>query len=85
MKSKQIHAPAPATSLDFFGRLKWIDGRPLLDTIEPYRRRLFTDALDTLGPEGRPRYNLVLAGSRIRATGTTLANRQTGGLMHDKI
>ncbi len=27
-----ITAPAP---LDFFGQLKWIDGRPLLDTIEP--------------------------------------------------
>jgi hypothetical protein len=64
MKRKRTHAPAPATvtSLDFFGRLKWIDGRPLLDTIESYRRRLFTKALDTFGPDGRPLYNLVLAG-----------------------
>lgn len=27
--------------LAFFARLKWIDGRPLLPTIEPYRRQLF--------------------------------------------
>jgi len=26
------------TSLQFFGALKWLDFRPLLDTIEPYRR-----------------------------------------------
>ena len=40
--------------LEFFGRLRWIDGRPLLDTIEPYRRELFTKALDTFEPDGRP-------------------------------
>jgi hypothetical protein len=63
MKSKRIHAPpAMATSLDFFGRLRWIDGRPLLDTIEPYRRELFTKALDTFEPDGRPRFNLVVCG-----------------------
>ena len=64
MKRKRTHAPAPATatSLDFFGRLRWIDGRPLLDTIEAYRREVFTKALDTFEPAGRPRYNLVLAG-----------------------
>ena len=62
MKRKRTHAPAPATSLDFFGRLRWIDGRPLLDTIEAYRREVFTKALDSFEPAGRPRYNLVLAG-----------------------
>src|SRR5215475_12302029 len=50
------------TSLQFFGALRWLDGRPLLDTIEPYRRTLFTQALDEVGAGGRPRYNLVLAG-----------------------
>jgi len=50
------------TSLEFFGHLKWIDGKPLLETIEQYRRRLFTAALDTVEPDGRPRYNMVLAG-----------------------
>src|SRR6266446_554708 len=49
------------TSLQFFGALRWLDGKPLLDTVEEYRRELFTRALDTTA-DGRPRYNLVLAG-----------------------
>ena len=62
---------AAITSLQFFSKLKWIDGRPLIDTIEPYRQRLFTLALDTtrtgilagiFGGTPRPAYNLVLAG-----------------------
>ena len=44
------------TAPQFFSRLKWLDGRPLLQTIEPYRLRLFTQALDST------QYNLVLAG-----------------------
>lgn len=52
----------PVTSLAFFSRLRWIDGRPLLDTIEPYRRHLFTSALDTFRPDGTPVFNLVLSG-----------------------
>jgi hypothetical protein len=51
--------PSP---LDFFAHLHWLDGRPLLDTIEPYRRELFIQALWTLRPDGRLRHNLVLAG-----------------------
>jgi hypothetical protein len=50
------------SSLEFFASLSWIDGRPLLDTIEPYRRDLFTKALDEYDELGEPRYNLVLAG-----------------------
>ena len=50
------------TSLQFFEKLVWLDGKPLLDTIEPYRQRLFTQALDTVGPDGWPIYNMVLAG-----------------------
>ena len=46
----------------FFSHLKWIDGRPLLDVIEPYRRKIFMDALYTFDAEGTPRYNLVLSG-----------------------
>jgi hypothetical protein len=53
---------APPTSLEYFSHLKWIDGRPLLDTIEPYRRELFTLALDTYRPDGVPMCNMVLAG-----------------------
>jgi hypothetical protein len=53
---------ASPTSLEYFKHLKWIDGRPLLDTIEPYRRALFTRALDTFRPDGVPACNMVLAG-----------------------
>ena len=51
--------PSP---LDFFAHLKWLDGRPLLDTIEPYRRELFMRALYEFNDDGTPRYNLMLAG-----------------------
>ncbi len=52
-----------ATSLAFFGELKWIDGKtPLLDTIQPYRRRLFSRALDAYREDGTPVYNLVVSG-----------------------
>ena len=48
--------------LDFFAHLRWLDGRPLLDTIEPYRRAALNDALFSLEPDGRPKYNLVGVG-----------------------
>jgi phage terminase large subunit-like protein len=59
------------TSLQFLDRLTWLDGRPLLDTIEPYRRRIFELALDTYGPDGRPKYGTVLAG-RAKKNGKSL-------------
>ena len=52
----------PPTSLEYFSHLRWIDGTPLLDTIEPYRREIFTRALDTFRPDGVPVVNFVLAG-----------------------
>ena len=52
-------APSP---LDFFARLKWLDGRPLLDTMEPYRRRFMERALYTIRDDGAPLYNFVLSG-----------------------
>ena len=52
-------APHP---LDFFGELVWIDGRPLLDTIEPYRRQILVDVLWTFGDDGAPQFNLALCG-----------------------
>jgi phage terminase large subunit-like protein len=52
-------APHP---LDFFAELVWIDGRPLLDTIEPYRRQILVDVLWTFGDGGEPNYNLALCG-----------------------
>jgi len=44
------------------GLLRWIDGSPLVAHIEPYRAKLFTLALDTFEPDGRPRYNLIVCG-----------------------
>ena len=48
--------------LDFFSHLVWINGRPLLDTIEPYRRTILRDVLFSFEPDGSPRYNLALCG-----------------------
>jgi phage terminase large subunit-like protein len=53
-----IEAPHP---LDFFDRLVWLDGRPLLATIEPYRREIFTQALHSFD-DGRPTYTMALCG-----------------------
>lgn len=52
-------APHP---FEFFGKLKWLDERPLMDTIEPYRRRLFEEALYTFRADGTPQFNMVLSG-----------------------
>jgi hypothetical protein len=54
-----LGAPHP---LDFFGELVWIDGRPLLDTIEPYRRQIFEDVLWTFDHAGAPVYSMTLNG-----------------------
>lgn len=56
---------APADSvhpLEFFSKLVWLDGRPLLDTIEEYRRQIFSSVLYEFDADGRPRYNLALCG-----------------------
>jgi hypothetical protein len=50
------------TSLQFFSHLKWLDGRPLLDTIEEYRQSIFRQVLDSFDAQGRPLYSLVLSG-----------------------
>lgn len=60
--SANAATPPRITSSQFFGLLQWIDGRPLLDTIEPYRRRIFAQALDEFDDRGRPKYNLILCG-----------------------
>jgi hypothetical protein len=52
----------PLTSLQFFGKLRWLDGRNLLSTIEPYRRRIFTQALDTYRYDNIPQFNFVVCG-----------------------
>ena len=51
-----------ATSLEFFGHLKWLDGSALLDGVESYRRDIFTKAFDTYRPDGSPAYNMVVSG-----------------------
>ena len=48
--------------IEFLDSLRWIDGTPLRDHMEPYRRRIFTDTLDSFEEDGRPRYNMVLTG-----------------------
>ena len=47
--------------LDFLGVVNWIDGTPMLDHVEPYRRRIF-EAFDAVEADGRARYNLGLVG-----------------------
>ena len=54
--------PNQPDPLDFFGHLKWIDGRPLPDVIEPYRAQIFREVLFTFDGDGRPRYSLALTG-----------------------
>ncbi|MGX5846930.1 hypothetical protein ACWGTO_07610 [Mesorhizobium sp. PL10] len=61
-------SPSP---IDFFARLNWIDGRPLMDTIEPYRREFMMRALYTLRDDGSPLYNLVLSGRAKKNNKTT--------------
>ncbi len=59
------HTPhsAPPSPLDFFSHLVWIDRRrPILDTIEPYRRRIFMEALYSFDDAGRPQFNFALCG-----------------------
>jgi hypothetical protein len=53
-----IDAPHP---LDFFAKLRWLDGRSLLDTIEPYRQAIFETVLYTSDGD-RPQYNLAVCG-----------------------
>lgn len=52
-------APTPE---DFFRPLCWLNGKPLLETIEPYRRRILAEALYSFDDDGWPRYNRVLSG-----------------------
>lgn len=47
---------------EFFSHLNWLNGRPLLSVIEPYRSKIFEDALAVDPVTGWPRYSLVFAG-----------------------
>ncbi len=48
--------------LKFFAKLVWLDGSPLLDHIEGYRRKILRDVLDSVDASGRVRFNLALLG-----------------------
>jgi hypothetical protein len=50
-----------STSLQFYSHLRWLDGRPLLDTMAEYRRKLHSSALDAVDENGLPIYTLVVA------------------------
>jgi hypothetical protein len=55
--------PAPRQScLKFFAKLLWIDGTPLLNHFERYRRTIFTDVLDSVDRQGRVSYSQALLG-----------------------
>src|SRR5689334_4889646 len=54
--------PAQVDPLEFFGLLKWIDDRPLLDVMEPYRQTILKDALFTVREDGAPQFKRVLTG-----------------------
>ena len=56
--------PVQVDPLEFFGLLTWIDGRPLLDVMEPYRQKILSEALFTFRPDGAPQYRRVLTGRR---------------------
>lgn len=47
--------------LELLARMVWLDGRPLLPMVEPYRRRLFEEFF-AVDATGHPRYNLGLFG-----------------------
>jgi hypothetical protein len=64
-------APSGAVHpFEFFDKLVWLDGRPLMETIEPYRRELFQTVLWTFR-HGRPLYNFTLVGRAKKNNKTT--------------
>lgn len=54
--------PVQVDPLAFFRVLRWLDGRPLLDVMEPYRQRILHDGLYTVREDGAPRYRRALTG-----------------------
>jgi len=62
MKRLRLRKRLPPSPLAFFKHLRWIDGKPLLNHIEPYRRKIFTDVLYSFDAQGHPRYNFALIG-----------------------
>lgn len=57
--------------MKFLGLLTWLDGRPLLEVMEEYRREIFSTALHTFRPDGSPLYRRVLTGRAKKNSKTT--------------
>ena len=63
--------PPQIDPLEFYGMLNWIDGRPLLDVMEPYRQAIHRAALYTFRPDGSPQYRRILTGRAKKNSKTT--------------
>lgn len=57
--------------IEFYRLLSWIDGRPLLDVMEPYRQTIHRTALSTFRPDGSPQYRRILTGRAKKNSKTT--------------
>src|SRR5262245_35286837 len=72
-----------ASGLDIVTQLRWIDGRPFRELIEPYRLRLYLAAFKREAG-GRLRYNLGVDGrSKKNWKGCGLTMQALGALMED--
>lgn len=63
--------PEQVDPLQFYGLLNWIDGRNLLEVMEPYRQEIHTEFLFTFRPDGSPRYRRGLKGRAKKNSKTT--------------
>src|SRR5262245_61302760 len=63
--------PVQVDPLKFFSLLRWLDGRPLLDVMEPYRQQILSQALYTFRPDGSPLYKRALTGRAKKNSKTT--------------
>ena len=63
--------PPDVDPFTFFSLLRWLDGRPLLEVMEPYRQSLLREALFTFRPDGSPQFRRVLTGRAKKNSKTT--------------
>lgn len=63
--------PPDVDPFTFFSLLRWLDGRPLLEVMEPYRQTLLKEALFTFRPDGSPQFRRVLTGRGKKNSKTT--------------
>ncbi|MDC8450042.1 MAG: phage terminase family protein [Nitrospira sp.] len=55
-------AAVQTSPLKFFSVLKWLDGRPLPDVMEEYRKQIHRESLFTFRPDGSPQFKRTLWG-----------------------